>query len=200
MSFEERLTDVPPDYENYDYTREWAQKQIEDLAEKKLLESWIREKPGESCLELGGGFGRLTELFQRHFAKVVMVDFSNLNIRRASRRARDASILRSELHSLPFKDSSFDYVFMIRVVHHLSDPLSVIDEIQRVSRDGATVIISAPNPIFGKHRRIRSNTLVGEASTATRSTRHRSLTIEEVNSRKNQDAGPEFLKILSGSS
>jgi SAM-dependent methyltransferase len=151
-----------PDYESYDYTREWATKQIEDLAEKRILSSWI--KPAEACLELGGGYGRLTRFFEPYFSRMVMVDFSRANIKRASTAAREANLVRSEIHRIPCRDDSFDYVFMIRVVHHLADPLVVLKEIQRVSKDGATVVISAPNPNLGKYRRVRTNTLIGEGN------------------------------------
>ncbi len=149
-----------PDYERYDYSREWENKQIEDLAEKRILASWV--KPSGSCLELGGGFGRLTSFLEPYFSRVVMVDFSRANIQKASRRIKITEIVRSEIHEIPFKDETFDYIFMIRVVHHLADPLIVLKEIRRVAKQGATVIISAPNLTFGKYHRLRSNTLVGE--------------------------------------
>lgn len=149
-----------PDYENYDYRSEWANKQIEDLAEKRILSSWIR--PSKSCLELGGGFGRLTSLFEQYFSEVVMLDFSRTNIQRASQKVKRTGMIRAELHNLPFKDEMFDYIFLIRVVHHLPDPLVVLTEIQRVAKQGATVVISAPNPILTKYRHLRSNTFVGQ--------------------------------------
>ncbi len=147
-----------PDYERYDYTREWRNKQIEDLAEKKILSHWIT--PGKNCLELGGGFGRLTSFLEPYFSEIVMVDFSRANIERASHKLKKTEIIRSELHRLPFEDEKFDYIFLIRVIHHLADPLVVLDEIQRVAKEGATVVISAQNPNLGRYRHLKTNTLV----------------------------------------
>ncbi|HYB04769.1 MAG TPA: class I SAM-dependent methyltransferase [Nitrososphaerales archaeon] len=147
-----------PDYEKYDYTREWRNKQIEDLAEKKILSKWIT--PGKICLELGGGFGRLTSFLEPRFSQIVMVDFSRANIERASQKLKKTEIIRSELHRLPFEDNKFDYIFLIRVIHHLADPLVVLGEIQRVAKEGATVVISAQNPTIGRYRHLKTNTLV----------------------------------------
>jgi len=148
------------DYERYDYSREWANKEIEDLAEKRILSSWI--KSAEACLELGGGFGRLTGLFERYFSRVVMMDFSKFNIHRASQNLTKTDIIRSEFQKIPFRDGTFDYIFLIRVVHHLPDPLVVLKEIERVAKNGCTLVVSAPNPALTKYRRLRSNTLVAK--------------------------------------
>jgi SAM-dependent methyltransferase len=149
---------VIPDYESYDYSREWRNKQIEDLAEKKILSHWIT--PGKNCLELGGGFGRLTSFLEPFFSQIVMVAFSRANIGRASQKLKKTEIIRSELHRLPFDDEKFDYILLIRVIHHLADPLIVLGEIQRVAKDGATVVISAQNPNLGRFRHLKTNTLV----------------------------------------
>ncbi len=147
-----------PDYDRYDYTKQWKNKQIEDLAEKRILSRWIG--PGTTCLELGGGFGRLTSFFERYFSRVVMLDYSAANIGRASKTAKKTELVRAELHNLPFDDNQFDNVFLIRVVHHLEDPLVVLEEIQRIAKDGATVVISAQNPSLGKYKHVKTNALV----------------------------------------
>lgn len=155
------MISTPPDYENYDYRRAWRRKEIEDLAEKRILSRWIEKESGESCLELGGGFGRLTALFQDRFQKVVTADFSESNLRRIKGRAARAESVRSTAERLPFRENSFDYIFLIRVVHHLPDPLGVLREISRVGRENGILILSAPNTIFGKQRKLKTNTLVG---------------------------------------
>ncbi|MEK6873868.1 MAG: class I SAM-dependent methyltransferase [Nanoarchaeota archaeon] len=45
----------------------------------------------------------------------------------------------------PFKDNTFDVVEMHHVLEHLSNPLKVIEEIWRISKPGAKVIISVPH-------------------------------------------------------
>jgi 2-polyprenyl-3-methyl-5-hydroxy-6-metoxy-1,4-benzoquinol methylase len=155
------LSANPPDYERYDYRKEWRRKEIEDLAEKRILTKWIKQPIG-SCLELGSGFGRLTVLFQNHSQEIVTIDFSEANLHQTKNTAKRAQVIRSTVQELPFRDNSFDYIFLIRVVHHLPDPQVVLKEISRVARPDATLILSAPNQVFGKNRKLRSNTLVAE--------------------------------------
>ncbi|OIO41347.1 hypothetical protein COX97_00785 [Candidatus Pacearchaeota archaeon CG_4_10_14_0_2_um_filter_05_32_18] len=50
-----------------------------------------------------------------------------------------------EKYPYPFKDNTFDVVEMHHVLEHLSNPLKVIEEIWRISKPGAIVIISVPH-------------------------------------------------------
>lgn len=132
-----------PDYESYDYRTEWSRRTLEDLAEKKLL--WSLLPAGGNVLELGGGFGRLTEGLSQRFTPAVMVDASARNTRLAHARAPDAEIVRAELTHLPFRGGTFDNLVMIRVVHHLPRPDLVFGEIRRVARGRGVAVVSVPN-------------------------------------------------------
>jgi len=144
-----------PDYENYDYRGEWRSRDIENAAERELVRSWVSGVG--SCLELGGGFGRITEVLESCVPEVVMVDFSKRNLSLASARLKRAMFLRCDLRGIPFEDSSFDCVVVIRVLHHIDDLRVVLDEVVRVGRDGGTVVLGVPNTILGRYRGVRSN-------------------------------------------
>jgi ubiquinone/menaquinone biosynthesis C-methylase UbiE len=149
-----------PDYEKYDYTVEWRKKRLNDLAEKALIRKWL--KPKGNCLELGGGFGRLTSMLGQHYPSVVMIDFSLRNLKNAQTRLdrKTVDLVKSDINRLPLRSNLFDQVLMVRIVHHLANPEKVLSEIVRVSRDRAVVIISVPNVMLTKYRRVNKNTLV----------------------------------------
>lgn len=46
---------------------------------------------------------------------------------------------------LPFKDSVFDSVYAIDVIEHLRDVQNIMEEIHRVSRNGAEIFIRVPH-------------------------------------------------------
>jgi SAM-dependent methyltransferase len=151
-----------PDYENYDYAAEWIDRSIEDKAEKELIVRLLQRR--QNCLELGGGFGRITPALEPYFVNTVMVDYSMSSLRRASRRLRSAMLLRSDIRTLPFNDNSFDFVLAIRVLHHIRNLEGLIGEIIRVCHDRATVIFAVPNPRLGLHNGAgqNQNMLVGK--------------------------------------
>jgi SAM-dependent methyltransferase len=130
-------------FEESDYTKLWDSKRIEDQAQKRIILGMIR--PGGSCLELGGGFGRITKVLEPYFSRVVMVDLTKRNLRMARARLGKSQIVRSDVTSIPSRDSVFDTIVMVRVVHLLPDPLATMEEILRVAKDGAILVMSVPN-------------------------------------------------------
>ncbi len=171
-----------PDYENYDYEKEWSRRSIEDLAEKRIIGRWLTHS--EYCLELGGGFGRITKILEPYFQKVFMIDYSLKNLASASRRLENTALVRGDIRRLPFEDNAFDCIVVVRVLHLIEDIPRMMDEIVRVGRDGATLILGVPNTRLGRYRGIRANetVLIGPQKHKARvyslnAYRHRSLVL-----------------------
>ncbi len=50
--------------------------------------------------------------------------------------------------SLPFKDAEIDVVAMGCTLAHVSNPLKVLGEINRILKDGGALVMSSPNPNY----------------------------------------------------
>lgn len=131
-----------PDYERYDYSTVWKSRGIEDRAEKEVVSRWAK---GETGIELGGGFGRITEVLEKRLGQTFMLDYSLNNLRRASSRLKKTTLVRVSLEKLPFDDSVFDFVALIRVMQHIPDPGPLLAEVVRVARDGGTFVLGIAN-------------------------------------------------------
>lgn len=131
------------DFEQHDYSALWRGKRLEDLAQKHIINSWLPS--GESCLEVGGGYGRVTGLLEERFSQVAMLEFAKRNISMAKQRLRRTRIMRADAAHIPVRSDSFDCAVMVRVVHLLPEPDRVLREIYRVVRNGGTLVISVPN-------------------------------------------------------
>jgi SAM-dependent methyltransferase len=149
------LTQEIPDYERFDYSTVWGGRGIEDRVEKEIVSRWA---VGETGIELGGGFGRITQVLEKRIGRMFMLDYSLSNLRRASSRLEKTTMVRSSLGNLPFDDNVFDFVALIRVIHHVADPDSLLAEVVRVARNGGTFVLGIANEI-GK-RRSRESVLV----------------------------------------
>jgi ubiquinone/menaquinone biosynthesis C-methylase UbiE len=88
-----------------------------DRLHERTLDA-LQVRPGNSVLELGCGSGALTEKLIRRGASVVGVDQSKGMLRRASRRAPLATLIRTDI--LEFKSAQkFDRVLIAFVLHHM---------------------------------------------------------------------------------
>jgi len=88
-----------------------------DRLQERTLDA-LQVRPGNSVLELGCGSGALTEKLIRRGASVVGVDQSKGMLRRAGRRAPQATLIRTDI--LEFKSAQkFDRVLIAFVLHHM---------------------------------------------------------------------------------
>jgi SAM-dependent methyltransferase len=86
-------------------------------------------RPGRS-LEIGGGFGNLKE-YARNVVSTDIVPFPGL----------DAV---ADAQSLPFRDSCFDNIVAVDVLHHVERPQRFFSEAERVLTPGGRIILVEP--------------------------------------------------------
>lgn len=131
------------DFEERDYRLYWKERALEDASQKHIIRNWAT--PAKRFLEMGGGFGRITKVLESSFTESVLIELSSRNANYARLWLKKTSLLRADVQLSPMRDSSFDCIVMVRVAHLLPDPRAVMEEIYRLAKDGATVIVSIPN-------------------------------------------------------
>jgi len=86
------------------------------------------------------GSGMEAEYLSKLGAKVTALDISFESLSRAKRRSKifdfKLRVTLGDAECLPFKSSSFDFVFVHDGLHHLPDPEKGIREMARVAREG----------------------------------------------------------------
>lgn len=101
------------------------------------------------ALDIGTGPGQIPLKLARKLPdlQILGTDRSEAMLEEANRQARAAGLqnrVRFELgdgNRLAFPDGSFDLVLCNSVLHHLADPVRVLDEIARVARPGGAVLL-----------------------------------------------------------
>lgn len=101
--------------------------------------------PGASVLDVGCGPGTITVDFAERVVpgRVVGVDHAEVVVARAQADARAAGVTVEfrvgDIYALDFPDDSFDIVHAHQVLQHLSDPVSALRELRRVTKSGGVV-------------------------------------------------------------
>ena len=140
----------PPvcDYEGSPYrTAFWGDggRDYEDRVERIALRRLLPAS-GRRALEIGAGFGRLTNELDA-FDEVVLHDYSRSMLREARERLGGGRYryVASDVYSLPFAPGVFDGATMIRVIHHIADPQAALAQIHAALSGGATFILEFAN-------------------------------------------------------
>jgi len=107
------------------------------------------ERLSLKVLDLGCGGGRHTQFLAREGFSTFALDFSLVGLRQTAQRldaeGLDASLIRADMHALPFSSESFDSVIAYGSIYYTdtSGLQRCIDEIYRVLKpDGTTFVFT----------------------------------------------------------
>ncbi len=140
-------------YDTFDYPRYWRGREYEDQAEKIALRRFLEKIPqvkGGNLIDIGGGYGRLTEVYASFFEKCLLVDPSKRLLKQGQVKLKNypqVVLKEGSVEALPAKPGEFDVAIMIRVVHHLPYPEKAFLEAHRVLKRGGFFILEFANKI-----------------------------------------------------
>jgi ubiquinone/menaquinone biosynthesis C-methylase UbiE len=143
------------DNDNYNYLDYWTGRDYEHDAEEMAVKRLLRGKKFNKAADIGGGYGRLCVLLKKYATKVTLAEPSKTQLQIAKEFLRDHPEVDQKLmqaDDLSFKDGELDLVTMIRVMHHLPDPMPELKEIHRVLHQDGYFILELANYAHGRNR------------------------------------------------
>jgi len=122
----------------------------------------------EFVLDLGCGAGRHSICLARNGFDVVGIDVSKSALRIAKKWAQEGNLgkvrfVQGTMTHIPFRDSQFDAVISVSVVHHAvkRDIEETVDEIHRILKRNGTFLAnlaSVKDPRYGKGEMVEADT------------------------------------------
>ena len=101
---------------------------------------------GTSILEIGSGSGESTLQLARensNIMDIILLDFAFQSMRVARKKAQkfgvNANFIIGDIHFLPLKHESLEFVWNLGLLEHFEDPIPIVKEMIRVTRTGGQV-------------------------------------------------------------
>lgn len=138
------------DYEGSNYRTEFWEgrgRDYEDRVERIALRRLLPPQGGRRLLEIGAGFGRLTNEYYR-YDQVVLLDYSLSQLQHAQSlygRSDRFVYVAADAYTLPFHPGVFDGATMVRVIHHMANVPAVLAQVCRALAPHATFILEHAN-------------------------------------------------------
>ena len=107
----------------------------------RALQDMLRRLEIHSSLDAGCGEGEI--ISRLNTPSIVGLDLDRERTRVARLRLPSALLAVSDIHSIPFPSNSFDLVLVLEVFEHVGNPIAVLQEVARVSRN--YLLASVPN-------------------------------------------------------
>ncbi len=134
-------------YEGVEYKDFWdgeSRKRLDKL--EHALVCSLLPRHGQRLIDIGCGYGRLSDCYLERFDQVVMLDGSMTLLQQAKEITQGrAFYVAADVYHLPFKDSTFDCTLMIRVFQHLSCAEDILLEIRRILQKSGVFIFNYCN-------------------------------------------------------
>lgn len=140
-------------YDCFDYPRYWQGRKYEDQAERIALKRFFKKIPQaqkDSLVDIGGGYGRLANLYAPIFRQSLIVDPSKRLLKQAQKYLKsltNVTVREGSVESIPCHQSEFNVALLIRVIHHLPDPYLAFLEAYRVLKPGGYFILEFANKV-----------------------------------------------------
>jgi len=112
-----------------------------------IIENLLPNSSGKQyALDLGCGHGRYTKLLIRKGYEAMGIDLNKANLRSVQKQATEnPDFLCMDCSNLGFKENQFDIILALEVIEHLETPRRLLEEIRRVAKPDAHILISTPN-------------------------------------------------------
>jgi ubiquinone/menaquinone biosynthesis C-methylase UbiE len=133
---------------SYNYQDYWHGREYEHAAEEMAVRRLLRGRHFEHAVDVGGGYGRLSKYLTNFADKVTLAEPSQQQLDIAKIYLKDTPQVSQKLlqaADLKMKDGSADLVLVVRVLHHLPDPMVELKEIARVLKPGGTFLLEFAN-------------------------------------------------------
>ncbi len=139
----------------HNYLHYWDGRAYEHAAEERAIQHLLKGMHFKHAVDVGGGYGRLCVFLERYADRVTLAEPSQQQLDIATDFLKDhpeIDRLLLQAADLKFADGSIDLLTMVRVMHHLPDPMSELKEVARVLSDDGYAVIEMANYAHGRNR------------------------------------------------
>lgn len=124
------------------YDTRYAEEQTAKI--EAVIESINMEKEA-SVLDVGCGTGLLFEYVANKAEAIVGLDISRETLLQAKRHAKkfaNVHLILADSDNVPLKEDVFSHVFALTLIQNTPNPFKTLNEIKRVSKENAVIIVT----------------------------------------------------------
>lgn len=137
------------------YDHYWQGREYEHQSELLAIGRLLKLKHFQNASDIGGGYGRLTAFLTPFAKKVTLIEpsYKQRQLGKSFLKGfKNISIINGTTQHTGLPDSSQDMVLVVRVMHHLPDPVASLREINRILKPNGLLVLEFANSLHFKAR------------------------------------------------
>jgi len=140
----------PGDYQYKALNSRYRMQRVWHNGKLALIDNNLTFKKNEIILDFGCGSGNLCFHLANRCKEIYGIDIKRNAIafcknRKIKEGHKNCHFSFSDGDKLPFRDKTFDKVFLLDVIEHIENPAHTLKEIHRILADAGLLIITTPN-------------------------------------------------------
>ena len=129
--------------EDYNYSNTTKMDEILTERQSNFIDYKLT-KSDITCLDVGSGSGRFSLPLYLKGVDIFAVDHSLISLIKLHEKEKNIPAIMSDAQKLPFKDSFFDVIIGIQLIHYLNPDL-FLSECIRILKDGGYLLLTLGN-------------------------------------------------------
>jgi ubiquinone/menaquinone biosynthesis C-methylase UbiE len=113
--------------------------------ETDFIRSSINLSLVQKIMDVGAEAGRFSKLSTKDEKSVISIDIDSYGLKRLKQKMNRVSVVQADARCVPFKDGTFDAIFMIEVLDYIPQLDVALAECKRTLRNGESLILSFGN-------------------------------------------------------
>jgi len=128
----------------------WKPTNQEYIDQENIIDSWLKGKTFSRGLEIGPGFGRITNLIAPNTKQLVLVEINQRANRHLHHNYPLATIVDTNVDNFDLWKGKYDLIAAIEILVHIPNILALLDVVAESLEDNGMFITSiTPKELYG---------------------------------------------------
>lgn len=113
--------------------------------ETNFIKDSIDLSSARMIMDVGAEAGRFSQLSTKPETNVISIDIDSYGLKRLKQKMKTVAVVQADARNIPFKDATFDAIFMIEVLDYIPQLDTVFSECHRTLKQNTSLILSFGN-------------------------------------------------------
>lgn len=110
------------------------------------IQSLISDEQPQTIIYIGAGYDKRGDLFEKKGHTFISFDLVYEMLKEHATEGKGSLFVAGDMNALPFKESVFDYIIVIDVIHHECDDLEpILKSFQHILKPGGSLLLADVN-------------------------------------------------------